>query len=140
MFDLARFLCCKYQSRADCSQWNCCKARRLTRDHCPTDPEERKRIIEAGGIIISDSIGERSFISNRIREIILISSRGGRSFISDCIGESSFISNRIGERSFLLSSKGERSFISDSSGEIFISCQLKIIHLRQWRREMINLM
>jgi len=33
------------------------KARRLTRDHCPTVPEERKRIKECGGTVTSDSIG-----------------------------------------------------------------------------------
>ena len=34
------------------------QARRLTRDHCPSDPEERKRIREAGGTVTSDSIGQ----------------------------------------------------------------------------------
>jgi len=33
------------------------KARRLTRDHCPTVPEERKRIKDCGGTVTSDSIG-----------------------------------------------------------------------------------
>ena len=32
-------------------------ARTLTKDHCPSDPEEAKRIKEAGGSVITDSIG-----------------------------------------------------------------------------------
>lgn len=40
-------------------------ARRLTRDHCPSDPEEKKRILEAGGIVTADSIG-RSLVNNRL--------------------------------------------------------------------------
>jgi hypothetical protein len=38
-----------------------CQARRLTRDHCPSDPEERKRVQEAGGTVTSDSIGQLPF-------------------------------------------------------------------------------
>ena len=32
-------------------------ARTLTKDHCPSDPEEAKRIKESGGTVIQDSIG-----------------------------------------------------------------------------------
>ena len=41
------------------------KARRLTQDHCPTVPEERKRIVEAGGTVTADSIG-RSLVNSRL--------------------------------------------------------------------------
>jgi len=41
------------------------KARRLTRDHCPTDPEEGRRIIESGGTVTHDTIG-RSLVNSRL--------------------------------------------------------------------------
>jgi len=41
------------------------KARRLTRDHDPTEPEERKRILECGASITADSIG-RSLVNSRL--------------------------------------------------------------------------
>ena len=41
------------------------KARRLTQDHCPSVPEEKKRILECGGSVTSDSIG-RSMVNSRL--------------------------------------------------------------------------
>eukprot|EP00088_Acartia_fossae_P016152 TRINITY_DN19018_c0_g1_i5.p1 TRINITY_DN19018_c0_g1~~TRINITY_DN19018_c0_g1_i5.p1 ORF type:complete len:413 (-),score=80.83 TRINITY_DN19018_c0_g1_i5:191-1429(-) len=41
------------------------KARRLTRDHCATDPDEKKRIIDVGGNVTSDSIG-RCLVNGRL--------------------------------------------------------------------------
>ena len=40
-------------------------ARTLTKDHCPSDPEEAKRIKEAGGTVITDSIG-RTMVNARL--------------------------------------------------------------------------
>ena len=41
------------------------KARTLTKDHCASDPEEGRRIKEAGGQVISDSIG-RTMVNARL--------------------------------------------------------------------------
>jgi len=41
------------------------KVRRLTKDHCPSDPKEAKRIADKGGRVIHDSIG-RSMVNNRL--------------------------------------------------------------------------
>jgi protein phosphatase 1K len=40
-------------------------ARRLTRDHCPSDDDERARIEKAGGFVVADNVG-RHMVNGRL--------------------------------------------------------------------------